>query len=220
MAERLGGTVTFLFTDIEGSTTLLKRLGRERYSQLLARHHALLRAAFAQHRGEEIDTQGDSFLVAFRSASNAVAAAVAVPLFALGSGNPHTTQTGAAVSCSDTAAPPNYEGAPLDLTGVYKWPSVPGFYWYVRQAGTCVYSMYQDTHRQLAIAGTFTGGIEPNLTIPGIWSDVPYATIQGHGRLVWKVSHAGAKLALVVVYATAGFAADKVVLVKKVTPQG
>ena len=77
-SERLSGTVTFLFTDIEGSTGLLKHLGRARYGELLADQQRLLREAFAAHRGEEIDTQGDSFFVAFRSASDAVAAAVAI----------------------------------------------------------------------------------------------------------------------------------------------
>jgi class 3 adenylate cyclase len=77
-SERLSSTVTFLFTDIEGSTGLLKQLGRERYGELLARHQVLLREAFAANRGEEIDTQGDSFFVAFRSASDAVAAGVAI----------------------------------------------------------------------------------------------------------------------------------------------
>jgi YVTN family beta-propeller protein len=78
VSERQSGTVTFLFTDIEGSTSLLRRLGRERYGELLARQQVLLRKAFAANRGEEVDTQGDSFFVAFRSASDAVAAAVAV----------------------------------------------------------------------------------------------------------------------------------------------
>ena len=78
MSERLGGTVTFLFTDIEGSTNLLKQLGRERYGELLARQQTVLRGVFAAKGGEEVDTQGDSFFVAFRSASNAVAAAVAL----------------------------------------------------------------------------------------------------------------------------------------------
>jgi peptide/nickel transport system substrate-binding protein len=76
--ERLTGTVTFLFTDIEGSTRLLRTVGRERYGALLARHQELLREAFAAHRGKEIDTQGDGFFVAFRSASDALEAAAAV----------------------------------------------------------------------------------------------------------------------------------------------
>lgn len=76
--ERLSGTVTFMFTDIERSTGLLKRLGRERYAELVALHQVLLREAFAAHRGEEIDSQGDEFFVAFRGASDAVAAAVAI----------------------------------------------------------------------------------------------------------------------------------------------
>ena len=77
-SDRLSGTVTFLFSDIEGSTTLLRRVGRERYGDLLARHQVLLREAFAAHHGDEIDTQGDAFFVAFRSASDAVAAAVTI----------------------------------------------------------------------------------------------------------------------------------------------
>jgi peptide/nickel transport system substrate-binding protein len=71
------GTVSFLFTDIEGSTQLLKRLGGERYSQALADHQRILRELFAEHGGHEIDTQGDSFFVAFRRAKDAVTTAVA-----------------------------------------------------------------------------------------------------------------------------------------------
>ena len=70
------GTVTFLFTDIEGSTQLLHQLGRDRYAEMLAEHERLLRAAFAAHEGRVVDTQGDSFFVAFRTAADAVAAAV------------------------------------------------------------------------------------------------------------------------------------------------
>ncbi len=69
------GTVTFLFTDIEGSTRLLKQL-RDRYSEALAEHQRILRETFAAHDGHEIDTQGDSFFVAFGRAKDAVAAAV------------------------------------------------------------------------------------------------------------------------------------------------
>jgi peptide/nickel transport system substrate-binding protein len=69
------GTVTLLFTDIEGSTRLLKQL-RDRYGDVLADHRRLLREAVAAHDGREIDTQGDAFFVAFRRARDAVAAAV------------------------------------------------------------------------------------------------------------------------------------------------
>lgn len=71
------GTVTFLFTDIEGSTQLLKQLGGDRYGDALADHHRILRAAFVEHGGHEIDTQGDSFFVAFRRAKDAVSCAIA-----------------------------------------------------------------------------------------------------------------------------------------------
>jgi peptide/nickel transport system substrate-binding protein len=76
MSDLPTGTVTFLFTDIEGSTQLLKQLGGELYSVALADHQRILRQAFAGNGGHEIDTQGDSFFVAFRRAKDAVAAAV------------------------------------------------------------------------------------------------------------------------------------------------
>ena len=69
------GTVTMLFTDIEGSTRLLKQLG-ERYGEVLADHRRILREAFAAHGGREMDTQGDAFFVVFARARGAVAAAV------------------------------------------------------------------------------------------------------------------------------------------------
>ena len=62
--ELPSGTVTFLFTDIEGSTQLVKQLGGDRYSAALADHQRVLREAFVEHGGHEIDTQGDSFFVA------------------------------------------------------------------------------------------------------------------------------------------------------------
>jgi peptide/nickel transport system substrate-binding protein len=71
------GTVTFLFTDIEGSTQLLKTLGGEGYGHALDDHRRILREAFAEHDGREIDTQGDSFFAAFRRAKDAVACAIA-----------------------------------------------------------------------------------------------------------------------------------------------
>jgi len=71
------GTVTFLFTDIEGSTRLLQELGDE-YASVLAGHRELLRAIFGEHGGYEVDTQGDAFVVAFARARDAVAAAADV----------------------------------------------------------------------------------------------------------------------------------------------
>src|SRR5947208_3388416 len=68
------GTVTFLFTDIEGSTRLLHELG-DAYADALAEHRRVLREAFARHGGVEVDTQGDAFFVAFARASDALAAA-------------------------------------------------------------------------------------------------------------------------------------------------
>jgi predicted ATPase/class 3 adenylate cyclase len=70
------GTVTFLFTDIEGSTRLLQQLG-DRYTDVIARHHRLLRAAFLDAGGQEIRIQGDAFFIAFSRAKDAISAAVA-----------------------------------------------------------------------------------------------------------------------------------------------
>ena len=68
------GVVTWLFTDVEGSTRLLQELG-DGYGEALHEHRRRLRAAFAEHEGVEVDTQGDAFFVAFARASDAVAAA-------------------------------------------------------------------------------------------------------------------------------------------------
>ena len=70
------GTVTFLFTDIERSTDLVRRLGTG-FGDVRAAHHRAIRAALAEHNGQEIDTAGDGFFVAFDRAGDAVAAAVA-----------------------------------------------------------------------------------------------------------------------------------------------
>ena len=76
MSEQAGGTLTFLFTDIEGSTRLVRQL-RERYADVLGHHERMLRGAFEEAGGHEIDTQGDSFFVAFRRPKDAVLAAAA-----------------------------------------------------------------------------------------------------------------------------------------------
>lgn len=76
MAELPSGTVTLLFTDVDGSTELVKRL-QQHYGEVLAEHRGPLRAAFAEHGGTEVDTQGDAFFVTFGRARDAVAAAIA-----------------------------------------------------------------------------------------------------------------------------------------------
>ncbi|MGH9273835.1 MAG: tetratricopeptide repeat protein, partial [Acidimicrobiales bacterium] len=71
------GTVTFCFTDIEGSTALVTRIGDAAYRPLLEAHRTLLRAAWSEHSGHEMGTEGDSFFVAFADAADAVAACIA-----------------------------------------------------------------------------------------------------------------------------------------------
>jgi class 3 adenylate cyclase/DNA-binding CsgD family transcriptional regulator/tetratricopeptide (TPR) repeat protein len=104
------GTVTFLFTDIEGSTPLLRELGRERYGEILASHRELLADAVEGHGGIVVDTQGDAVLAVFASAQAAVASAIQAQLalaaadwahdrplkvrMGLHSGEPTLTETG------------------------------------------------------------------------------------------------------------------------------
>lgn len=76
MSERPTGTVTFVFTDIDGSTVLLDRLG-DGYGDVLFAHHALLRGVWEAHDGIEVSTEGDVFFVAFSSAGGALAATAA-----------------------------------------------------------------------------------------------------------------------------------------------
>src|SRR5947208_13941981 len=74
MSELPTGTVTFLFTDIEGSTRLLHELG-DAYAEALAEHRRVVREAFARHGGVEVDTQGDAFFYAFSTGPEALEAA-------------------------------------------------------------------------------------------------------------------------------------------------
>ena len=67
-------TLTFLFTDIEGSTALRRRLGEDGYGQVLAGHYALIRSFLAVHDGSEMDTQEDAFFAVFSSPRGCVAA--------------------------------------------------------------------------------------------------------------------------------------------------
>ncbi len=68
-------TLTFLFTDIEGSTAMLRRLG-ETYAEVLTAHHGLIRAGLAAHDGKEVDTQGHAFFAVFTSPRRCMAAAI------------------------------------------------------------------------------------------------------------------------------------------------
>jgi predicted ATPase len=98
------GTVTFLFTDVEGSTKLLHEVGAAAYAEALTEHRRVLRHAFTAHGGIEVDTQGDAFFFAFATAAGALAAAAqARDELAAGSirvrtglhtGTPHVTAEG------------------------------------------------------------------------------------------------------------------------------
>jgi class 3 adenylate cyclase/tetratricopeptide (TPR) repeat protein len=71
-------TLTFLFTDIEGSTALLGRVGQDVYARVLAGHHRIIRSGLAAHGGREVDTQGDGFFAVFASPTACVAAVLAM----------------------------------------------------------------------------------------------------------------------------------------------
>jgi predicted ATPase/class 3 adenylate cyclase len=98
------GTVTFLFTDVEGSTKLLHELGPDAYGELLAEHRRIVREAFAPQSGVEVDTQGDAFFVAFptapgalRAASDVLAGLTSGPVrlrMGIHTGSPHLTDEG------------------------------------------------------------------------------------------------------------------------------
>src|SRR4051794_31852075 len=68
------GTVTLFFSDVEASTRLVQELSPQRWSEVLLGYRALVRDAFARHRGVEIDTQGDAFSAVFPAAIDAAAA--------------------------------------------------------------------------------------------------------------------------------------------------
>ena len=72
------GTVTFLFTDVEGSTKLLHSRGAEAYANALAEHRRVIREACGAEGGVEVDTQGDAFFFAFQTAPGALTAAAAL----------------------------------------------------------------------------------------------------------------------------------------------
>jgi YVTN family beta-propeller protein len=91
MADLPSGAVTFVFTDIEGSTRLVRQL-RGLYGEVLADHQRLLREAFSKHGGHEIDTQGDAFFYAFGSAREGVLAAVEGQRALSGYPWPHETE--------------------------------------------------------------------------------------------------------------------------------
>lgn len=71
------GEVTLLFTDVEGSTRLLREIGAERYAEVLADHRAVMREAIERYGGVEVDTEGDAFFVAFHDSEPALLAAAA-----------------------------------------------------------------------------------------------------------------------------------------------
>jgi DNA-binding NarL/FixJ family response regulator len=76
--RRPEGTVTFVFTDVEGSTAIVDRLGDERARTVLRAHDAIVREVVAEHDGLEVEHEGDSFMLAFSSARRAIACALAI----------------------------------------------------------------------------------------------------------------------------------------------
>ena len=107
------GTVTLLFTDIEGSTKLLERLGADAYTGVLQLHRRLLLQAFEGHAGYPVDEEGDALFVAFARAEDAVAAAADGQLALAGASWPAGVEVRVRVgihSGEPLAVPPNYVG--------------------------------------------------------------------------------------------------------------
>jgi predicted ATPase/class 3 adenylate cyclase len=112
MVEQPSGTVTLVFTDIEGSTRLLHELGQDAYLDALAAHRQILRNAFARHSGYEVDYEGDAFFYAFQSASEALAA-VSETMAGLKEG-PIRIRVGVH-TCEPGLDPPKYVGMDVHL---------------------------------------------------------------------------------------------------------
>jgi predicted ATPase/class 3 adenylate cyclase len=113
------GTVTFLMSDIEGSTRLLRALGVERYEDALQAHRALLREAFAWHAGFEVGTEGDSFFVAFARAQDAVRAALAAQCALAGRAGPDDERVRVRIgihTCEATVSGDDYVGIGVHRT--------------------------------------------------------------------------------------------------------
>jgi len=113
MVRQPEGTVTFLFSDIEGSTRLLERLGTDCYAGVLEQHRQLLRESFDRHGGYEVDCEGDAFIVAFGSAQDAVTAAVESQHALAAAGWPEEGQVRVRMGLhtgEPLAAPPKYVG--------------------------------------------------------------------------------------------------------------
>src|SRR5438552_2086079 len=113
MAIQPTGTVTLLFTDIEGSTRLLERLGPQRYRDALDLHRGLLRKAFGRRGGYEVDCEGDAFFVAFATADDAALAAAESQQALVGAEWPEGQEIRVRMgihSGEPLAAPPKYVG--------------------------------------------------------------------------------------------------------------
>jgi hypothetical protein len=127
-----------------------------------------------------------------------------------------------AVACSNAATAPRFGGKTVDLTGIYSWTQGT---FYVRQAGTCVYLVGQSLRDANGPPGkgftsVFVGGIRRDLHVAGVWSDVPYGQVGGHGNLVWLVKRVGGTIHLTEVSGSGWGASDIVKTSKKVTIQG
>ena len=118
MTPQPTGSVTLLFTDVDGSTRLLRRLGKERYAAALDLHRRMLREAFGSHDGYEVNYEGDSFFVAFADPAAAVAAAADAQsaLAAAEWPDDHGFQVRMGIHTGEPAAqPPKYVGLDVHL---------------------------------------------------------------------------------------------------------
>lgn len=148
-----------------------------------------------------------------------------VTLFGVAAESASALTTRPAVACSNAATPPTVGGKPLNLTGIYSWTQGT---FYVRQAGTCVYLMGQSLRDANGPPGKgftsiFVGGLSgraPRIRLSGIWSDVPYGQIGGHGSIVWGVRDVANVPVLDVLRSSGGWGASEIRRVKKVAVHG
>ena len=160
-----------------------------------------------------------------RRKSRLVAVALMVTPVGIAADLASASPTQPAVTCSNTATPPTISGKPLNLTGIYSWTQGT---FYVRQAGTCVYLMGQSLRDANGAPGKgfttiFVGGVSgvaPGIKLSGIWSDVPYGQVGGHGSIVWSVREVANVPVLTAVTSSGGWGASELRRVKTVAVHG
>ena len=172
---------------------------------------------------------GDAPHTAQRSAAPSIEApsATTFPSVAPSVAAPAPTESTAAVACSKDDPEPPMGSQPYDLTG--KYLDDGGGAYYIRQAGTCLYFLGQSPRDfngppgagfTNVFIGGITAGLGSTLVVTGIWSDVPYGDVTGHGALGWSVRRSTTGFVFTTVVNPDGFGSTILTEQQPVTPGG